>query len=120
MLRISPTLSLAVVPLADDVGGNLLPAAKDGGVTDLTYDIEKALADRVADNRADIDSSNGKQRRRINWLIVVFVGYKKMEVVRLPPFWAEVTLRPQRASCLQILTIVVTLCLQEDLGVLSY
>ena len=49
-------------------------------------DIEKALADRVADNRADIDSSNGKQRRRIIWLIVVFVGYKKMEVVRLPPF----------------------------------
>lgn len=50
--------------LADDVGDNLFPSAKYeyGAITDLTYDIEKALADRVADNRADIDSSNGKQR----------------------------------------------------------
>ena len=117
--------------LADDVGDNLFPSAKYeyGAITDLTYDIEKALADRVADNRADIDSSNGKQRRRIIWLIVVFRVhmYKKMEVVRgceAPPFFALPPLsraqrEREREISLQIL-VTVTLFLQEDLGVLSY
>ena len=75
--------------LADDVGNNLFPPAKHEywGITDRTYDIEKALADRVADNRADIDSSN-KQRRRIIWLIVLLILLQCgiVEVVRLPPF----------------------------------
>ena len=76
--------------LADDVGNNLFPPAKHeyGGITDRTYDIEKALADRVADNRADIDSSN-KQRRRIIWLIVVdFTSVWNSGGCEAPPFFA--------------------------------